>query len=152
MTGNSKPAADANDDALWERFHLIPFIRQFLGKRQDKNLEAKLIAELPGILNWCIKGCLIWQQKGLKLPRISQEALSEYRDAMDTVTHWIESCCEESTKGKIPVTLAFELYKKWCQESKERALSRANFKIEMLTRFDVVRLSQGTYYRGVKLI
>jgi P4 family phage/plasmid primase-like protien len=151
MTGNSKPRAAAEDDALWQRFHLMPFLRQFLGKRQDKNLEATLMAELPGILNWCIKWCLMWQEKGLKLPRASQEALSQYRDAMDTVSHWLENCCEESAKGKIPVTLAFGLYSEWCQKSKERALSRANFKIEMLTRFNVVRRSQGIYYRGVKL-
>ena len=28
----------------------------------DKALKDKLLLELPGILNWCIEGCLRWQR------------------------------------------------------------------------------------------
>jgi putative DNA primase/helicase len=52
MTGNSKPIASAEDDAIWRRIHLIPFDRQFVGRHQDKDLESKLLEELPGICRW----------------------------------------------------------------------------------------------------
>ena len=44
------------------RIHAIPFNRTFTAEQQDKDLGIKLTAELPGILNWAIKGCLDWQE------------------------------------------------------------------------------------------
>ena len=36
--------------------------------QQDKQLPDKLAAELPGILAWCVRGCLAWQEIGEPAP------------------------------------------------------------------------------------
>lgn len=152
MTGNTKPAATAEDEALWRRFHLIPFKRKFIGKHQDKNLEEKLLEELPGILNWCVAGCLLWQKDGLKLPRASKAARSEYRNEMDILSQWLENCCEENSTGKFPVTLAYNLYVEWCKNARVKPHSNSEFGKLMALKFDKVRGSSGFFYRGIKSI
>lgn len=67
MYGNHKPEIRGTDDAIWSRVRLIPFDVSFKG-REDLDLADKLEAELPGILNWAIQGCLDWQRSGLQPP------------------------------------------------------------------------------------
>ena len=38
------------------RFHLIPFYYTVPDNQRDPDLDSKLLAELSGILNWCLKG------------------------------------------------------------------------------------------------
>ena len=61
---------------------MIPFLQQFTGDRDDKELLAKLL-ELPGILAWAVRGCLEWQKVGLGLPTSVSEATREYREECD---------------------------------------------------------------------
>jgi hypothetical protein len=43
---------------------------------QDKDLPAKLQAELPRILRWAVEGCLEWQRGGLLEPDEVKSSLS----------------------------------------------------------------------------
>ena len=61
----SLPQINNTDHGIWRRIQAIPFNRTFRAEEQDKNLGIKLTAELPGILNRAIQGCLEWQQQGL---------------------------------------------------------------------------------------
>jgi putative DNA primase/helicase len=63
--GNHKPEIRGNDDGIWRRVRLIPFTRQFTGDQKDPDLLVKLIAELPGILNWVVEGYNLWKEEGL---------------------------------------------------------------------------------------
>lgn len=71
MYGNHKPEIRGTDNAIWSRVRLVPFEVSFEG-REDRKLPAKLEAELSGILNWAIAGCLQWQQDGLNPPHQDQ--------------------------------------------------------------------------------
>ena len=64
LATNSLPQINNTDNGIWRRIHAIPFTRTFTAEQQDKDLGIKLTAELPGILNWAIKGCLEWQETG----------------------------------------------------------------------------------------
>ncbi len=41
--------------------------------------------ELPGIFNWAVEGCLMWQREGLNPPADIQKATMEYRKEMDII-------------------------------------------------------------------
>ena len=58
----------------------IPFNRTFTAQEQDKALQSKLMVELPGILNWALKGCLEWQQEGLNPPSVIEEQMADLRN------------------------------------------------------------------------
>lgn len=95
LAANHKPVIRGTDYAIWRRIHLIPFSVQFEGENKDKELPAKLLAELPGILAWAVRGCLAWQREGLAPPEIVQAATEEYRKEMDQFGNWLAERCEQ---------------------------------------------------------
>ena len=79
----------------------MPFINTFTEANRDKHFAEKIIsAELPGILAWAVKGCLLWQQEGLKEPDYVKKAISEYKTEMDSFTNFFEECCEVSDQDR----------------------------------------------------
>jgi putative DNA primase/helicase len=55
LVGNHQPTLRNVDDAARRRFNIVPFIHK--PPAPDRDLEAKLRAEWPGILRWMIEGC-----------------------------------------------------------------------------------------------
>ena len=70
---------------------MVPFL--YKPPIKDKELEAKLLKEAPGILRWMIEGCLDWQENGLIRPDIVVQATAEYFSEQDTVHKWMEETC-----------------------------------------------------------
>ena len=61
---NHKPIIYGTDYAIWRRVSLVPFTVQIPTEKQDESLRSwKFRDEWPGILNWLIEGCLIWQSR-----------------------------------------------------------------------------------------
>jgi putative DNA primase/helicase len=83
LAANHKPVIRGTDHAIWRRIHLIPFNVQIPKPEQDRDLPEKLKAELPGILNWALEGCQMWQLYGLEPPAEVQAATQDYREEMD---------------------------------------------------------------------
>jgi len=73
LATNSLPRINNTDHGIWRRIQAIPFNRNFTAEEQDKDLSSKLNNELPGILNWAIKGYLDWQEQGLNPSQIVLE-------------------------------------------------------------------------------
>src|SRR5215475_2904260 len=78
LATNHNPMVVGVDNALMERLRIIPFNVRFEPSQRDKQLDRKLRAELSGILNWAVEGCLRWQAEGLGTPPVVQEAGAEY--------------------------------------------------------------------------
>ena len=64
MAGNHKPVIRGDDDGIWRRLQLIPFTETIPEAERDPRLPDKLLAELPGILNWALQGCRDWRAEG----------------------------------------------------------------------------------------
>jgi putative DNA primase/helicase len=62
ITGNHKPVLRNVDEANRRRFKTGPFLHT--PPQPDRELEIKLRAEWPGILEWMVEGCLDWQKNG----------------------------------------------------------------------------------------
>ncbi len=58
LASNHKPTVRGTDHAIWRRIRLVPFAVTIPESEQDKSLPGKLLTELPGILAWCVRGCL----------------------------------------------------------------------------------------------
>jgi len=74
---NHKPHITADDYAIWQRVHLVPFNLSFIDepkteyeRKRDPDLSKKLKEEASGILAWLVRGCLSWRIEGLNPPRI----------------------------------------------------------------------------------
>src|SRR5262249_7628395 len=87
LVTNPKPTVTGTDNGIWRRIRLIPFTARFPDGdlRTDPHLPEKLASEVEGILAWCVRGCLEWQQIGLKAPQRVLAATEEYRADEDVV-------------------------------------------------------------------
>ena len=94
LATNHRPIIRGTDHAIWRRIRLIPFNVTIPDAKMDKHLIGKLRAEWPGILNWAVRGGLLWQAKGLKTPDRVEAATGIYRREMDVLADFFEDRCE----------------------------------------------------------
>ena len=152
MYGNHKPEIRGTDNAIWSRVKLVPFEVSFEG-RADGKLKTKLLAELPGILNWAIKGCLDWQRHGLQPPAKVQAATQAYRKEMDVIAAFFADCCVLHREARVSASALYQAYQRWCEQSGEYAEKQRNFGIR-LTEHGVERYlgAKGySWWRGIGL-
>ena len=114
MAGNHKPAIKGTDHAIWRRIHLVPFTVTIPEEEKDPQLTEKLKAELPGILQWTVKGAKEWHRQGLNPPNQVKAAVADYRDEMDTLGHWLEERCTFDSKCKTESSTLYQSYHAWC--------------------------------------
>lgn len=120
---NYKPKVKGTDDGFWRRVRLIPFLVSFLD-RQDKELVTTLRAELPGILNWAIDGCIGWLTSGLGMAKAVTEATNEYRSESDSVADFMADCLLVNSDASITSKRLYEIYTKWCDVNADKPLSK----------------------------
>ncbi|CAA6603293.1 Phage/plasmid primase, P4 family (fragment) [Rhodospirillaceae bacterium LM-1] len=89
IAGNHRPQLQNIDEAIRRRLHLIPFAVTIPEAERDSDLPAKLKEEWPMILGWAIKGCIDWQEGGLRPPAAVIAATNDYLAAEDTIAEWI---------------------------------------------------------------
>lgn len=117
---NHKPIIRGSDNGIWRRIHLIPFLKTFVGDAMDKQLDAKLAAELPGILNWLIDGFQAWQRDGLNPPQIVMDATREYKRENDFVQAWLDENCVLESGASISATDAYTDFKQYIKDTGEQ--------------------------------
>lgn len=115
LAANHKPVIKGQDDGIWRRIKLIPFVAKISEAEKDLHLGPKLKAELPGILNWAVQGCLEWQRKGLKVPAIVDDATTEYREDQDHVGSFLAARCSLSLNAKVVSSELYGDYRVWSE-------------------------------------
>lgn len=119
---NNLPHAPGDDFAFWQRLKLIPFNYSFVAdpdpnkrnqRQRDDQLREKLKSEASGILAWLVRGCLEWQQQGLKPPEQVTNATEDYRIGEDTITQFVSETCDEHPEHKSNATDIYNVFKRW---------------------------------------
>ena len=149
---NHKPVIKGTDFAIWRRIRLIPFEVTFPPERQDKQLDEKLRAELSGILNWAVKGCLEWQRNGLEPPEAVTNATEAYRIESDMIGRFLEEKTVKSAEAEIKAKDLYEAYKNWCTETGEHPISGTAFGRTMVERNYQKVKSTYVFYKGLRLV
>ena len=125
----------------------MPFEQCFEG-REDKELSAKLDAELPGILAWAAQGCLAWQRDGLGHAAAVTRATAAYRQDEDVLGAFLEEKC--LMQGRSRPRSYREAYEAFCKDLGEPPLA-ANVLGKRLARRSITRVKRSGTYRGVSL-
>lgn len=157
LAGNHKPRLQNIDEAIERRFRLIPFTHTVPKPERDTDLAEKLESEWPMILQWCIDGCIAWQQEGLDAPTIVADATKSYLAQEDAITAWWNECCIPIDSGKYTLERdLFESWRKWAFENGEspgtkRLLSKHLEDREPVFKIKRARKSEGMAFVGVVL-
>jgi putative DNA primase/helicase len=124
LAANHKPVIRGTDYAIWRRILLVPFTVTIPKKERDRALPEKLRAELPGVLNWALQGCLEWQRNGLLPPKKVLAATAEYRAEMDIIGDFIGERCVPGAASSVGASDLYRAYKEWSEATGERVISQ----------------------------
>jgi putative DNA primase/helicase len=120
LATNHKPRISGGDDGIWDRIRLIPFEVRFADDEKDPLLPGKLRAELPGIFNWAIEGCLKWQEEGLGMPPEVATATQTYRSDSDPIQRFLNETVVQREGCYVTVAELHKRYVEWCEEAGEK--------------------------------
>jgi putative DNA primase/helicase len=123
LAANHPPIVRGGDDAIWNRIKKVPFGVVIPKEEQDRNLRDKLRAEMSGVLNWALEGCLEWQREGLGEPEEVRLATEEYREDMDTFAEFLAERCALGEDEWARTSELKRAYSGWCVEAGQRVLN-----------------------------
>ena len=133
LSTNYRPRISGTDDAIWDRLRLVPFLIRIPEeeRRPMEQMLSEFEAELSGILNWAIQGCLDWQRRGMGEPPEVRIATADYRDDMDTLGDFLSECCMVCRDAWVSSHNLYDEYKRWATDAGERVLSNKRFSLWM---------------------
>ncbi len=108
--------ADASG-ALANRFIILTLKRSFLG-REDHGLIGRILLELPGILNWAIRGWKDLRMQGrFATPASSADVAQEILDLASPVSAFIRDVCEIGPGNSVRLRDLVKARQIWSQET-----------------------------------
>lgn len=152
LVTNHPPVVTDTNEGIWDRIVLLPFEVRIPLEKVNKDLTEQLKKEMPGILNWAIKGCLDWQKEGINPPESIRLATNAYRRDMDPVARFIEECCIvgeglSALGGKL-----YEKFKSFAAYNSEFVLSNNKFAETMREKeFAKRKVEKGIMYFNIGL-
>jgi putative DNA primase/helicase len=130
LSGNNEPIIKDTSNGAWRRLKKLPF--NVTIPNPIDGFEDTFRDELPGILNWLIRGCLLWQSEGLKDPEEVVNATAEYRKNQDIIAQVLDDCFVLEP-GVILAKKDFKtVYLNWCTENSVKPVGDKELKQRLI--------------------
>jgi putative DNA primase/helicase len=120
LAANHKPVVKGQDLGIWRRIHLVPFEQTIPVEEVDKDLPAKLEAELDGILAWAYRGWLQYREIGLAPSKEVVDGTAQYRLEMDPLAEFLTEACWSGQEGAGKSCLngiLYQAYYNWAKDN-----------------------------------
>lgn len=102
-------------------------------EKYDPLITDKLLTQKNGIFGWMIEGLqTILETGGLYVPGIVEEDTKRFIQLTNPVIQFIQDCCILGMDYKVVPMELYTEYRKWCDEGKNRPLSRNRFYAQIL--------------------
>lgn len=145
ILSNQMPMFGDASGAIAGRFLVLRFTKSFLG-REDLDLDRKLAAELPGILNWCLAGLSrLGTQGRFTEPEDSPDAIVRMGDLASPVKAFIREHCETGGLFSEPSENVWDMWKIWCANNGRQPGLKQMLSRDLDAALDVFRV---THPRG----
>ena len=116
---NHRPKLRTVDAGTMRRLALVPFDITIDPAKDVKNFNRILQAEVSGILNWLIEGCVKWKAAGMKIdiPAAVIAATDSYASDEDQIGQFFSACVTKARGGYVTGKMMFDTYRQWCESS-----------------------------------
>lgn len=165
---NYFPHIDTEDQALLTRCLCLSFQRTFVEEPDPENpfqgkidtqLESKLRAEYPAILEWIVQGAILYEQKGrLNVPEFLKATSNSYRESKDILGTFLQECCTDQPDSDAPdesvreeASRLYGAYAQWSDENGLKSMSKPTFKERMTSKGYEHRKRSSNFYIGIRL-
>ena len=148
FSANELPEVNDRTRAFWRRWYLVRFDQDFTG-REDRALLPKLLAELPGILNWALAGIPLLREDAGFLTELGAEDLkSEWRRRSDTLAWFVAEQVVVDPTEKTPKEEFYQAYAEFCARNQASPKSPENVGKELPRHVPSVRTEQSRLTPG----
>lgn len=114
VMSNELPALKDASGALAGRFLLLTMNQSFYG-REDRGLAARLLSELPGVLNWAREGYLRLNRRGHFVPPASARESVEALEALGSpISAFIKDRCQVAPGLTVSCDDLHSAWREWC--------------------------------------
>lgn len=133
LATNELPILKDSSGALASRFVILKLHLSFYGS-EDQDLSERIKTELPGILNWAIKGRERLKRRGkFKQPRSGIAAIKTLQELGNPIEVFLEEECEVGVGYSVSVNKLYSAYRDWCATGGFRASDKRVFGRDLFT-------------------
>lgn len=151
---NELPRLNDSSGALAGRFLILRLTQSFYG-HEDHGLTDKLLAELPGILNWAIEGWQRLRERGhFVQPQSAAGAVQEIEDLSSPVGAFVREWCTVGVGHRINVDDLYAAWSRWCElEGRHAVTTRQMFGRDLVAAVPGIarRRSPQPFYEGIAI-
>lgn len=158
VLSNELPKFKDSSGAIANRLVILQMTESFLG-REDRTLDDRLRAELPGILMWALDGLDRLTRNGrFTVPDSSREAANLMMDLASPVSAFVRDLCTRGPGATVDVDHLYDKWKTWAEENGHHAGAKSTFGRNLRAVVPSLKLSQPTIngvrarlYEGIAL-
>jgi putative DNA primase/helicase len=159
LISNELPRLSDASCALVSRFIVLVLTRSFYG-REDQTLTARLLTELPGILNWTIVGWRRLNDRGHFLqPRSAFEVVQQFEDLSSPIGAFLRDRCVIGAEHDVTVSRLFDSWCEWCKaQGRDHPGTAQSFGRDLRAAIPGLKVTQPRdgddrvrFYRGLRL-
>ncbi|MFF6990491.1 phage/plasmid primase, P4 family [Streptomyces sp. NPDC010273] len=133
LLSNELPHFGDSSGVIAKRFVLLSMRVSWLGK-EDPTLIDRLIAEMPGILNWALDGLARLQRTGrITEPTSSREAVTTMQDTASPTSAFVRERCTTGPTCSVPVDALWTVWREWAEDNGVRAGTKQIFGRNLLS-------------------
>jgi len=154
---NELPTFRDSSAALAGRFLILRLTKSFYGM-EDPGLTARLLSELPGILQWALHGLRRLRTRGrFVMPKSGDEATRELEDLASPVGAFVRECCTVGVGKRVEQNELVSAWRAWCQrQGRDHPGTTAALGKDLKAAVPGIQRRRGTglvpFYEGIALI
>lgn len=128
---NTFPEISGKEDPkpFFDRMILVPFLNMVPDHKRDYRLKEALWNERQYIIQKALQHYKMLVENNFHFPecQLSEELKGEFIESYDTVGGFVRRCCVLDEEVEEENEKLYDAYKSFCQQRKQRALSRRSF-------------------------
>ncbi len=111
LASNHRPNIRGQDEGIWSRVREVPYPVTIPPEERDPHLKDKLERELPGILNWMLRGLAAWREEGLRAPQSVAAATADFKQSSDPIADWYQARAVRVPMVNTPTATLYQDFK-----------------------------------------